>query len=93
MKYDILQITAMVLVAIAGQSAVRLLVDHGDTGLLGRLGGGFPVLLTGYLAVAAAAGVLLAGWSHTRAKALGPPECYRGRVRAGARAASSPVGT
>ncbi|MFE7299387.1 hypothetical protein [Streptomyces sp. NPDC057579] len=70
MKYDILQITAMVLVAIAGQSAVRLLVDHGDTGLLGRLGGGFPVLLTGYLAVAAA-GVLLAGWSHTRAKALG----------------------
>ncbi|MGG2459485.1 hypothetical protein ACO0M4_06615 [Streptomyces sp. RGM 3693] len=70
MKYDILQITAMVLVAIAGQSAVRLLIDHGNTGLLGWLGGGFPVVLAGYLAVVAA-GVLLAGWSHTRAKALG----------------------
>ncbi|MER7986410.1 hypothetical protein ABTY53_12530 [Streptomyces noursei] len=70
MKYDVLQVTGMVLVGIAGQSAIRLLVDHGDTGLLGGLGGGFPVLLTGYLAVTAA-GVLLAGWSHTRAKALG----------------------
>ncbi|MFF2811327.1 hypothetical protein ACFVT2_29960 [Streptomyces sp. NPDC058000] len=70
MKYDILQITAMVLVATAGQGAVRMLIDHGNTGLLGWLGGGFPVLLTGYLAVVVA-GVLLAGWSHTRAKALG----------------------
>ncbi|GAA2669418.1 hypothetical protein [Streptomyces lunalinharesii] len=70
MKYDVLQVTGMVLVGIAGQGAIRLLVDHGNTGLLGWLGGGFPVLLTGYLA-AVAAGVLLAGWSHTRAKALG----------------------
>ncbi|AIA06774.1 hypothetical protein ACFU90_15970 [Streptomyces noursei] len=69
MKYDVLQIIGMVLVGIAGQGAFRLLVDHGDTGLLGGLGG-FPVVLTGYLAVTAA-GVLLAGWSHTRATALG----------------------
>ncbi|MFB6571722.1 hypothetical protein [Streptomyces noursei] len=46
MKYDVLQIIGMVLVGIAGQGAFRLLVDHGDTGLLGGLGG-FPVVLTG----------------------------------------------
>ncbi|WEB39791.1 MULTISPECIES: hypothetical protein [Streptomyces] len=70
MKYDVLQIIAMGLVVTAAQGAFRLLIDHGNTGLLGWVGGGFPVLLTAYLSVVAV-GVVLAGWSHTRAKALG----------------------
>ncbi|MFI1203197.1 hypothetical protein K2224_36035 (plasmid) [Streptomyces sp. BHT-5-2] len=70
MKYDILQGAGTVLVVLAGQGAVRLLVDHGNTGLLGWLGAGFPLLLTAYLGVTAV-GVVLAGWAHGRAKALG----------------------
>ncbi|GGU46470.1 hypothetical protein GCM10010211_07490 [Streptomyces albospinus] len=70
MKYDVLQIVGAVLTAVAAQSAVHLLIDHGSTGLLGGLGVGFPVLLTAYAALTTA-GVLLGGWSHARAKALG----------------------
>ncbi|MFE6689313.1 hypothetical protein ACFVFQ_22915 [Streptomyces sp. NPDC057743] len=70
MKYDVLQIAGMALLVISAQAAVRLLLDHDNTGPLGWFGAGFPVLLTAYLAVTAV-GVLLTGWSHTRAKALG----------------------
>ncbi|WP_043266899.1 hypothetical protein [Streptomyces sp. CT34] len=70
MKYDALQITGAVLTALATQSVIRLLVDHGDTGLLGGLGPGFPALLTVYAALTTV-GVLLTGWSHSRAKAPG----------------------
>ncbi len=70
MKYDILQGIGAVVMVLFAQGAIRLLVDHGDTGLLGWLGGGFGVALTAHLALVAV-GVLLTGWSHDRAKALG----------------------
>ncbi|MFB6441836.1 hypothetical protein ACFCVY_34525 [Streptomyces sp. NPDC056411] len=70
MKYDVLQIIGAAMTVVFAQGAVRLLFDHGDTGLLGWLGGGFGVTLAAQVLLVAV-GVLLAGWSHTRAKALG----------------------
>ncbi|GAU67069.1 hypothetical protein SSP35_04_01500 [Streptomyces sp. NBRC 110611] len=70
MKYDVLQIIGAVVMVFFAQGAVRLLFDHDDTGVLGWLGGGFGVAL-GAHALLVAVGVLLTGWSHTRAKALG----------------------
>ncbi|MEU3714174.1 hypothetical protein [Streptomyces catenulae] len=70
MKYDVCQIIGMVAVAVCGQGAVRLLVHHGDTGVLGALHAGFGVTL-GVYATGTVAGVVLAGWAHGRAKALG----------------------
>ena len=55
---------------IGGQAAIRLLVDHADTGLLGWLPGGFPVLLTSYVVVVAV-GVAVTAWAHRKARALG----------------------
>lgn len=70
MKYDILQILGAVLMCFSAQGLIRLLLDHGHTGLLGWLPGGFAVLLAAYV-VALAGGVTLTAWSHSRAKALG----------------------
>lgn len=70
MKYDILQILGAVLLCFSAQGLIRLLIDHDYTGLLGWLPGSFAALLTAYV-VTVAVGVLLTGWSHTRAKALG----------------------
>jgi hypothetical protein len=70
MKYDVLQVLGMVLLVVCAQGLVRLLVDDGERGLLGALPGGFTPLLLTYAALTAA-GVLLAGWAHARAKALG----------------------
>ncbi|WP_151773967.1 hypothetical protein [Streptomyces abyssomicinicus] len=70
MKYDLLQVAGMILLAVAGQGLVRLLLDHQDLGLLRNLPGGFAATLTVH-AVVTVAGALLAGWSHGRAKALG----------------------
>lgn len=70
MKYDVLQIIGAVLTVVFAQGAIRLLFDHGDTGFLGGLGGGFAVTLAAHTALVAV-GVLLTGWSHGRAKALG----------------------
>ncbi|MEU5954777.1 hypothetical protein [Streptomyces sp. NPDC047525] len=70
MKYDILQTLGAVLMCFSAQGLIRLLIDHDYTGFMGWLPGGFAALLIAY-AVALTAGVLLTGWSHTRAKALG----------------------
>ncbi|MFI8889572.1 hypothetical protein [Streptomyces paradoxus] len=70
MKYDVLQVLGMLLLALCVQGLVRLLIDDGDRGLLGGLPGGFVPLLLTYAGLTAV-GVLLAGWAHTRAKALG----------------------
>ncbi|MGW7079171.1 hypothetical protein ACWGH2_38980 [Streptomyces sp. NPDC054871] len=70
MKYDILQVLGAILMCFSAQGLIRLLLDHDYTGLLGWLPGGFAVLLVAYV-VALAAGVLLTGWSHSHAKALG----------------------
>jgi hypothetical protein len=69
-KFDVLQIVGAVLTVLGAQGAIRLLIDHANTGLLGWLGAGFSGTLVGYL-VATAAGIVLAGWVHDRAKALG----------------------
>ncbi|GGW78143.1 hypothetical protein [Streptomyces lomondensis] len=70
MKYDVLQVLGMVVLVVSAQALVRLLVDHGERGVLGDLPGGFVPLLLTYAALTAA-GVLLTGWAHARAKALG----------------------
>lgn len=70
MKFDVLQIVGAVLTVLGGQGAIRVLLDHTDTGLLTWLGAGFAGTLIGYL-VAAALGIVLTGWAHDRAKALG----------------------
>ncbi|MFJ8309870.1 MULTISPECIES: hypothetical protein [unclassified Streptomyces] len=70
MKYDVLQIVGAVVMVVCAQAAFRLLVDHDNHGLLGWIPGGFPAVLIAYL-VLLAAGVLLAGWAHGHAKALG----------------------
>ncbi|WP_367043497.1 hypothetical protein [Streptomyces sp. Je 1-332] len=70
MKYDILQVLGAILMCFSAQGLIRLLIDHDHTGFLGRLPGGFAPLLFAYV-VALAAGVLLTGWSHSRAKAIG----------------------
>ena len=70
MKFDVLQVLGMVLVAVGAQGAIRLLIDHEHTGLLGRLDAGFAGTLVCYVVVAAI-GVMLAGWAHDRAKAAG----------------------
>ncbi len=73
MKFDLLQIIGAALVVVGGQGAIRLLIDHDDTGLLGGLGAPFTVNLVTYL-TATLFGVILAGWAHDRAKALGRRE-------------------
>ncbi|MER5258219.1 MULTISPECIES: hypothetical protein [unclassified Streptomyces] len=70
MKYDILQILGAVLMCFAAQGLIRLLIDHDYNGFLGWLPGGFAALLAAY-GMATTAGLLLTGWGHTRAKALG----------------------
>jgi hypothetical protein len=69
-KFDVLQILGAVLTVLGAQGAIRLLVDHANTGLLAWLGAGFAGTVVGYLVVTAL-GVVLAGWAHDRAKALG----------------------
>ena len=56
------RILGMVLLVVAGQGAIRLIVDHDDAGILDWVGGGFVVRLIVYVAVAAA-GVGLAAWA------------------------------
>ncbi|MFF6873897.1 MULTISPECIES: hypothetical protein [unclassified Streptomyces] len=69
MKHDVLQILGMLLLAVCVQGLARLLIDD-KRGLLGGLPGGFVPLLLTY-AVLTVVGACLAGWAHTRAKALG----------------------
>jgi hypothetical protein len=47
------------LVVFGGQGAIRLLVDHGNSGVLGWMPGGFAAWLTCYVVITLA-GVLLA---------------------------------
>lgn len=70
MKFDVLQVIGAVLLVIGGQGAVRLLIDRDDASVLGGLGAPFAVTLVTYL-TAVLFGLILAGWAHDRAKALG----------------------
>ncbi|MEU4247648.1 hypothetical protein AB0F15_09575 [Amycolatopsis sp. NPDC026612] len=60
-------IAGMVLLVLGAQGGIRLLADHADAGLIGRLPGGFPVWLSCY-GVLTLAGVLLAGWGSRGVK-------------------------
>ncbi|HYI57031.1 MAG TPA: hypothetical protein VEX66_02610 [Microlunatus sp.] len=55
----ILLVLGMVLLVVAGQGAIRLLIDHDNAGVLGWVPGGFVVQLVVYL-VLLAGGVALA---------------------------------
>jgi hypothetical protein len=55
------------LLAFGGQGAIRLLVDHDNSGVLGWMPGGFAAWLTCYVMITLA-GVLLASWGSARAK-------------------------
>jgi hypothetical protein len=67
MKHVTMLIIGMLLLVLGAQSAIRLLADHDNAGLLGWLPGGFPVWLACY-AVAAVAGALLASRGSKQAK-------------------------
>ncbi|GAB3805132.1 hypothetical protein GCM10028798_26420 [Humibacter antri] len=67
MKYIIVLIVGMALLVLGAQSAIRLMVNHADAGVLGWLPGGFAVWLACYLA-AVVVGVLFAGWAGKRAQ-------------------------
>lgn len=41
MRFDVAQVVGAVLMVVCGQGAIRLLIDHGDTGVLGWVAGGF----------------------------------------------------
>ena len=56
----LLLVFGMVLLVVGGQGAIRLLIDHGDSGVLGWLPGGFWVWLIGYLIMVLAGGALAA---------------------------------
>ncbi|GAA5155820.1 hypothetical protein [Amycolatopsis dongchuanensis] len=62
MKYVWL-VAGMILLAFGVQGVIRLVLDHGWTGVLGWLPGGFAGQLAGHL-VLTAAGLALAGWSQ-----------------------------
>ncbi|MBH5338774.1 hypothetical protein IHE55_29945 [Streptomyces pactum] len=70
MKYDVLQVLGMLVLAVFGQGLVRLLLDHGHRGLLGWLPGGFAPALVAHAALSAA-GLLLTGWAYRHARVLG----------------------
>ncbi|MEU4575187.1 hypothetical protein [Nonomuraea sp. NPDC023979] len=70
MKYVTVLIIGMLLLVLGAQGAIRLLADHDNAGLLGRLPGGFGVWLACYVA-AAVAGAFLAGWGSKHAKRSG----------------------
>lgn len=62
MKYVWL-VLGMILLAFGVQGVIRLVLDHGWTGVLGWLPGGFGGQLTGHL-VLTVVGSALAGWSR-----------------------------
>lgn len=70
-RYDIAQIVGVGLVVLGGQGAVRLLVDHDDSGLLTWLPAEFMVRLVVHLLVVVAGGAL-AAWARSRAGTAGP---------------------
>jgi hypothetical protein len=63
-------VVGMLLLVLGAQGGIRLLVDHGDAGLLAWMPGGFAAWLTCY-ATAAIAGTLLAGWAGGKVKKAG----------------------
>ena len=63
-------VIGMVLMVLGAQGAIRLLVDHGNAGLLRWMPGGFWVRLVCYL-VATIAGASLAAWGARKAKRAG----------------------
>jgi hypothetical protein len=65
MKSTIVLVLGMILLVLGAQGAIRLLVDHDNAGLLGRLPGGFAARLACYV-LATVAGLLLAARSKAQ---------------------------
>jgi hypothetical protein len=55
-------VVGMILLVLGAQGGIRLLVNHGDAGLLRWMPGGFAVWLSCYVVITVA-GMLLAGRS------------------------------
>ncbi|MET7950405.1 hypothetical protein [Micromonospora sp. NPDC005324] len=70
MKHAFVLVIGLALLALGAQGAIRLLVDHDNSGLLSWMPGGFGVRLSCYV-VAAAAGIALAAWGARRSKQTG----------------------
>ncbi|MEU4449157.1 hypothetical protein AB0K14_33950 [Actinosynnema sp. NPDC050801] len=70
MKYVAVQVVGMVLLVLGAQGAIRLLLDHDRSGLLGWVPGGFAVWLSCYV-VGVVVGAVLAGWGNRKAKRVG----------------------
>lgn len=54
----VMLVLGMVIMVVGAQGAIRLVADHGDTGVLGWVPGGFAVRLVVYLGLVAAGGLL-----------------------------------
>ncbi|NUQ97009.1 MAG: hypothetical protein HOY79_10735 [Streptomyces sp.] len=68
MKYDILQGCGVILLVLGTQGAIRQLVHHHDTGLLGWLPGGFTAALITHL-LTAVIGTVVAARANAAGKA------------------------
>jgi hypothetical protein len=60
-------IAGLVMLALGVGGGIRLLSDHGNSGLMGWVPGGFSAQLIAY-AVLAVAGLVLAGWGDRERK-------------------------
>ncbi|TDQ50298.1 hypothetical protein [Actinorugispora endophytica] len=66
MAYAACLVVGMAALVLGAQGGIRLLVDHGDAGVLQQVPGGFAVWLACYAAMAVL-GAALAGWGAKRA--------------------------
>ncbi|MBY8864018.1 hypothetical protein K7711_46675 [Nocardia sp. CA2R105] len=73
MRNVIMLVVGMVVLVLGAQGGIRLVVDHGNTGLLGWLPGGFAARLVCYVVIAAV-GVALASWGKRRSDNAGADE-------------------
>jgi hypothetical protein len=67
--YVSLQVIGMIVLIVAVQGAIRLVVDHSNTGLVSWVPGGFPAQLAAFV-IAAVIGLVVAGWANTRWKSM-----------------------
>ena len=55
----------MIVLAIGGQGAIRIVIDHSHAGLASWVPGGFPAQLAAFV-VATVIGLVVGGWANTR---------------------------
>ncbi|MFE6388007.1 hypothetical protein [Nocardiopsis dassonvillei] len=70
MAYVACLVAGLVMLVLGAQGGIRLLVDHGEAGILHQVPGGFAVWLACYAAMTFL-GAALAGWGAARARRSG----------------------